>query len=154
LLAESQLDAEQMQYVEVFRRAGANLLILINDILDLSKIEAGHLELEHVPFDLEELVDQAIELTGVRTRAKGLNLMSHLLPGLSTFLVGDPSRLRQVLINLLGNAVKFTEAGEVLLTVQNHPSGKSGEIEFAISDTGCRNSAGQAGNHLRQVRPS
>jgi len=136
MLAESQLDAEQMQYVEVFRRAGANLLILINDILDLSKIEAGHLELEHVPFDLEELVDQAIELTGVRTRAKGINLMSHLLPGLSTSLVGDPARLRQVLINLLGNAVKFTEAGEVLLTVQNHPSGKLGEIEFAISDTG------------------
>jgi PAS domain S-box-containing protein len=136
MLAESQLDAEQMQYVEVFRRAGANLLVLINDILDLSKIEAGHLELEHVAFNLEELVDQAIDLTGVKTRAKGINLMSHLLPGLSTSLVGDPARLRQVLINLLGNAVKFTEAGEVLLTVQNNASGRSGEIEFAISDTG------------------
>jgi len=136
MLAESQLDAEQKQYVEVFRRAGANLLILINDILDLSKIEAGHLELEHVAFDLEELVDQAIELTGVKTRAKGINLMSHLLPGLFTSLVGDPARLRQVLINLLGNAVKFTEAGDVVLTVQNHVTGGPGEIEFAISDTG------------------
>jgi two-component system sensor histidine kinase/response regulator len=136
MLAESQLDAEQMQYVEVFRRAGSNLLILINDILDLSKIEAGHLELENVDFDLEDVVDQAIELTGVKTRAKGIVLMSHLAPGLSTALVGDPTRLRQVLINLLGNAVKFTDAGEVLLTVQNHPSGSPGEIAFAISDTG------------------
>src|ERR1700678_4201543 len=116
-----------MQYVEVFRRAGANLLILINDILDLSKIEAGHLELEHVDFDLEEVVDHAVELTGVKTRAKGIGLMTHLSPGLATALAGDPARLRQVLINLLGNAVKFTEAGEVLLTVQNRESGKSGE---------------------------
>src|ERR1700678_488493 len=116
-----------MQYVEVFRRAGANLLILINDILDLSKIEAGHLELENVVFDLEDAVDQAIELPGVKTRAKGIVLLSHLAPGLATALAGDPTRLRQVLINLLGNAAKFTEAGEVLLTVQNRESGKSGE---------------------------
>jgi hypothetical protein len=93
MLAESNLDPEQMQYVEVFRRAGANLLVLINDILDLSKIEAGHLELEHVDFDLEELVDQAIELIGVKTRAKGIVLLSHLAPGLVTALAGDPRRL-------------------------------------------------------------
>jgi PAS domain S-box-containing protein len=136
MLAESPLDAEQMQYVEVFRRAGANLLVLINDILDLSKIEAGHLELEHVPFDLEELVDQAMDLTGVKARAKGIVLMSHLSPNLITALLGDPTRLRQVLINLLGNAVKFTKAGEVLLTVQNHESGRLGEIKFTVSDTG------------------
>jgi len=136
MLAESQLDAEQMQYVEVFRRAGANLLILINDILDLSKIEAGHLELEHIDFDLEELLDEAVELAGVKARVKGIVLMCHMAPKLMTALKGDPVRLRQVLINLLGNAVKFTEAGEVLLTVRNHESGKPGEIEFSISDTG------------------
>jgi PAS domain S-box-containing protein len=136
MLADSKLDAEQMQYVDVFRRAGANLLVLINDILDLSKIEAGHLEMEEVDFNLEESVDEAMELTGIKTRAKGLVLLSHLSPGLTTSLVGDPTRLRQVLINLLGNAVKFTEAGEVLLTVQNHASGRPGEIQFAISDTG------------------
>jgi PAS domain S-box-containing protein len=136
MLAESRLDAEQMQYVEVLRRAGTNLLVLINDILDLSKIEAGHLELEHLDFDLEEVVDQAIELTGVKTRAKRIALLSHLSPGLPTALVGDPSRLRQVLINLLGNAVKFTDEGEVVLTVHSHKSGKSGEVDFSVSDTG------------------
>jgi PAS domain S-box-containing protein len=135
MLWESQLDAEQMQYVEVFRRAGANLLVLINDILDLSKIEAGHIDLENIEFDLEEIVNQAIELTAVKARAKGILLVSRLVPGLPTALIGDPTRLRQILINLLGNAVKFTESGEVVLAVQNHGS-KSGEIEFAISDTG------------------
>jgi PAS domain S-box-containing protein len=84
MLADSKLDAEQMQYVDVFRRAGANLLVLINDILDLSKIEAGHLEMEEVDFNLEELVDEAIELIGIKTRAKGIVLLSHLAPNLTT----------------------------------------------------------------------
>jgi PAS domain S-box-containing protein len=136
MLWESNLDADQMQYVEVFRRAGSSLLVLINDILDLSKIEAGHLDLESVEFDLEEVVDQAIELTAVKARAKGILLLSRLVPGLTTTLTGDPTRLKQILINLLGNAVKFTESGEVVLTVQNHESRKPGEIEVAISDTG------------------
>jgi PAS domain S-box-containing protein len=136
MLWESQLDAEQTRYVEVFRRAGASLLVLINDILDLSKIEAGHLDLERVEFDLEEVVNQAMELTGVRARAKGILLVSHLAPGLATALIGDPTRLRQILLNLLGNAVKFTESGEVVLAVRNRESGNPGEIEFAVSDTG------------------
>src|SRR3984957_6715588 len=112
ILWETHLDAEQMQYVEVFRRAGASLLVLINDILDLSKIESGHLELECVGFNLEEVVNQAIELAAVKARAKGLLLVSRLVPGVATALMGDPMRLRQVLINLLGNAIKFTESGE------------------------------------------
>ena len=136
VLWESPLNAEQMRYVEVFRRAGSNLLGLINDILDLSKIEAGRVELESVIFDLEEVVEQAIELTGVKARVKGLALRSHLAGGVSTSLVGDPTRLRQILLNLLGNAVKFTDSGEVVLTVRNHGSGQPGEIEFAVSDTG------------------
>ncbi len=133
MLWDSRLDTDQRQYVEVLRRAGAGLLLLINDILDLSKIEAGHLELERVEFDLEEVVDQAIELTAVKARAKGLVLLSHFSPGLVTSLMGDPSRLRQILINLLGNAVKFTSSGEVVLTVKDH---ESGQIEFSVSDTG------------------
>ena len=136
MLWESHLDGEQMHYVDVFRRAGASLLILINDILDLSKIEAGHLDLERVEFNLEEIVNQAIELTALKARDKGILLVSRLLPGLGTALIGDPTRLRQVLINLLGNAVKFTESGEIVLSVQNHASGKPGEVEFAVSDTG------------------
>jgi len=122
--------------VEIFQRAGANLLLIINDILDLSKIEAGHLDLERIEFDLKEVVNQAMELTAVKARAKGIKLVSRLSPGLATSLIGDPARLRQVLINLLGNAVKFTESGEIGVEVQNREFGKSGEIEFSVSDTG------------------
>jgi PAS domain S-box-containing protein len=136
VLWETPLNAQQMQYLEVIRRAGSDLRMLIDDILDLSKVDAGHLELEHVEFDLEEVVDRAIELTAVKARAKGLVLLSHLTPGLGTCFAGDPSRLRQVLVNLLGNAVKFTERGEIVLTCRNHESGKPGLIEFAVSDTG------------------
>ena len=135
LLWDSPLNAEQMQYVEVFRRAGSSLLALLNDILDVSKIEAGRLELEHVEFDIEEVVDHAIELTAVKARAKGIMLLSRLACS-RTPLMGDPTRLRQVLINLLGNAVKFTAAGEVVLTLRNREPGKPGLIEFSVSDTG------------------
>ena len=133
MLWESELDSEQTQFVEVFRRAGANLLVIINDILDVSKIEAGHLDLENVEFDLEEVVDDAIELSAVKARAKGVLLFSSLVSGLPARMMGDPTRLRQILINLLGNAVKFTEAGEVVLTVEKH---EPDTIEFTISDTG------------------
>ena len=136
LLWDTHLDAQQREYVGVFQSAGSCLLTLINDILDLSKIEAGNLELERIEFDLEEVVDQAVELTGGKARAKGLVLLSRMPPGVSTALVGDPARLRQILINLLGNAVKFTESGRVLLTVENHESGLPGMLEFSVSDTG------------------
>ena len=136
LLMESKLDAEQVQYVDVVRHAGANLLVLINDILDLSKIEAGHLELERIPFYLEKVVDEAIELISMKARAKGLRLTCHSSPDLATALVGDPNRLRQVLVNILGNAVKFTDSGAIEFSVRNYESGTPGEIEFSISDTG------------------
>jgi len=122
--------------VEVFRRSGANLLELINSILDLSKIEAGHLELENVRFDLEEVVGQAIELAVVKAHSKGIRLESRLAPDVRTDLIGDPTRLRQILTNLLSNAVKFTESGGVVLTVRNHETGSADEIEFIVSDTG------------------
>jgi signal transduction histidine kinase len=135
MLSESPLATEQLDYLDVLRRAGADLLLLINDILDLSKIDAGHLELQCVAFDLDEVVDQAMELAGVKARAKGIELLAHLPAGVPTFLMGDPTRLRQILIHLLGNAIKFTEIGEVVLTVRE-ASGKLAEIEFAVSDTG------------------
>jgi CheY-like chemotaxis protein/HPt (histidine-containing phosphotransfer) domain-containing protein len=136
MLWESDLDTDQRQYVEVFRRAGAGLLSLVNDILDFSKLEAGRLELERIEFDLREVIDQAVELSVLKAHAKGLALLSYLSPDVPTRLIGDPRRLRQILINLLGNAVNFTSAGEVVLTALNHESGAPGEIEFSVSDTG------------------
>jgi len=136
LLWESKLDAEQIQYVDVIRHAGANLLLLINDILDLSKIEAGRLELERIEFQLEKVVDETVEVVSLRARAKGLSLKRHSSPDVPTVLVGDPNRLRQILINILGNAIKFTDSGAIELGVRNHESGRPGEIEFLISDTG------------------
>jgi two-component system sensor histidine kinase/response regulator len=135
LLSETDLDEDQRQYVEVFRRAGANLLTLINDLLDISKIETGNLELEQTEFALEEVVDQSVELVASRAQAKGLELVPRADPRLAAHFLGDPNRLRQVLINLLGNAIKFTESGEVSLTVRPAPDLTDG-IEFAVSDTG------------------
>ena len=136
LLWESELNSEQLRYVEVFRRAGSSLLTLINEILDLSKIEAGHLELECIEFDLENEVRNVMELIEVKTRAKGLKLTSRLMPGLNSARVGDPTRLRQILINLLGNAVKFTDAGEVALHVHVPDVSDPGYVEFSVSDSG------------------
>jgi len=135
LLWESDLSEEQRKYVEVFRRAGSNLLILINDILDLSKIESGHFELEKAPFDLTEVVDQVIELLRPRARKKGIAMSAEIVPGTQTALIGDATRLRQVLTNLLGNAVKFTETGEVRLEVRA-ASAEPGDLDFMVSDTG------------------
>jgi signal transduction histidine kinase len=134
VLSETRLDADQRHYVEVFRRAGSTLLGLINDILDVSKIEAGRLELESVEFDLEELLDQAMELIAPTARAKEISLLCRLAPGTCTDLIGDPTRLRQIVINLLGNAVKFTLAGEIVLAVEN--TDVPGCIRFGVRDTG------------------
>ena len=136
LLWESKLDVEQRQYVDVFRRAGNNLLLLINDILDLSKIESGKFELETVPFVLDEVVDQTIDLIGPRARAKGLTLSVRRAPVLPVALAGDPHRLRQVLVNLLGNAVKFTERGEITLSIRSDGPPHEGRLIFDVADTG------------------
>ena len=135
LLSETELNDAQRQYVQVFRRAGSSLLSLINNILDFSKIEAGHFDLEETEFQLRELLDQTIELVAPKTRAKGLALVLRLNPNVANRFTGDANRLRQVLINLLGNAIKFTEAGEVAVTVQAPETGPSG-LEFLVSDTG------------------
>jgi PAS domain S-box-containing protein len=132
LLAETPLDPEQRNHVEICRRAGSALMSLIDDLLDLSKIEAGKLELEHVEFNVEEVLEQAIELAAPKARAKKLVLALRAAPGLPDVACGDPNRLRQVLINLLGNAVKFTEQGEVVLEA----SRSGGWVSFAVSDTG------------------
>ena len=135
LLWESDLDFTQRKYVEVFRRAGGQLLTLVNDILDVSKIESGQFELEHVTFDLAEAVDSTVELIRPKTEAKQVGLISHVAPGITPFVSGDPTRLQQVLVNLLGNAVKFTERGEITLTV-TPDSDDSCRLRFEVTDTG------------------
>ena len=133
MLSESNLDAEQRRYVEIFQRAGSNLLTLVNDILDLSKIEAGHLEFEKVEFDPERVVDEAIELIAPKAIAKKLRILSSIAPDVPRSVIGDPARVRQVLINLLGNSIKFTHEGGI--TVHLAP-GDGGVIGFSVSDTG------------------
>jgi PAS domain S-box-containing protein len=137
LLAKTPLSPEQDKYVQIFRRAGDNLLHLINDILDLSKVEASQLELERTRFSLNDLLGKVTEMVAVRAHEKGLALVCEIAPEVPRDLVGDPTRLRQVLLNLLGNAIKFTESGEVGLRVTPDSDGSvPGALRFTISDTG------------------
>ncbi len=137
LLSETPLNPEQRQYVQIFRKAGHTLLNLINDILDLAKVEAGRLELEELPFDLNDLIERTTEMMAVTARERQLELDWQVSPDVPTRLVGDPNRLRQILVNLLGNAIKFTERGEVSLRVQNDPDTKeAGCLRFSVADTG------------------
>ena len=123
--------------MQIFRRAGDNLLNLINDILDLSKVEASQLELERTGFSLNDLLEKVTEMVAVRAHEKGLALVCEIAPNVPTDLVGDSTRLRQVLLNLLGNAIKFTESGEVALRVTpDADSSVPTALRFTISDTG------------------
>lgn len=137
LLWETQMTPEQRKYLRIFRRAGSNLLNLINDILDLSKVEAGHLELESIDFDLNEVLDKAVEILAMRANEKGLELACHLAPEVPSSLIGDPHRLNQILINLIGNALKFTDKGSVIVRITNEPGAATpGVIRFSVTDTG------------------
>ncbi len=117
LLLETPLQDEQREYVETIRTSGDALLTIINDILDFSKIEAGRMELESQPFDLRECIDGALDLIAQRAKEKDLNLACVTEPTVPPALVGDATRLRQVMVNLLGNAIKFTEKGEIAVEV-------------------------------------
>ncbi|MBV8772637.1 MAG: response regulator [Deltaproteobacteria bacterium] len=137
LLAETELSSEQRRYLDVMTANGNALLELINSILDLAKIEAGRLQMETTEFDLTDLVEKTISTFGVRCHGKGLELAARIEPGVPERLIGDPLRLRQILINLLGNAVKFTEIGQIVLTVAGAPrSNNPGDLVFMIADTG------------------
>jgi PAS domain S-box-containing protein len=122
LLLDTHLNGEQRDYLETVKKSADSLLSVINDILDFSKIEAGKLELEHVPFDLRETLGDMLNTLALRAHQKGLELACHIAPGVPETVVGDPTRLRQVLINLVGNAVKFTEQGEVVVDVNREGS--------------------------------
>ena len=137
LLAKTELTAEQDKYVQIFQRAGENLLNLINDILDLSKVEASQLELEKTGFSLHDHLEKVAEMVGPRAQEKGLALTITVAPDVPMALIGDPTRLRQVLLNLLGNAIKFTFAGHVSLKVTTQTGQSSPPIlQFTVTDTG------------------
>jgi PAS domain S-box-containing protein len=137
LLAETQLTAEQKQLVDVFRGAGENLLLLINDILDLSKIEAGQIELENIEFEPRKLLEKTIEILDLRAQEKGIQLNFRVSPDVPKRLLGDSHRLRQVLINLIGNAIKFTEQGEVYVHLKKDKCvDDAGGLYCSVTDTG------------------
>jgi len=137
LLAQTRLSATQDKYVQIFRRAGENLLNLINDILDLSKVEASQLELERTGFSLKEQTEIAIEMVTARAQEKGLTLSCDIAADVPDNVIGDPTRLRQVLMNLLGNAIKFTASGTVSLRVESDGDPLSPtSLRFSVRDTG------------------
>jgi two-component system sensor histidine kinase/response regulator len=137
LLLDTDLDEEQREYAETVRSSGDNLLTIINDILDFSKIEAGKMHVEVIDFDLRAAVEESVGLLAERAYGKGLELASPVGPEVPTALKGDPGRIRQVLVNLLGNAVKFTEEGEVILRVGlTEESGDAAVVRFEVKDTG------------------
>ncbi|HLH05268.1 MAG TPA: PAS domain-containing protein [Bryobacteraceae bacterium] len=136
LLWDTNLDPAQREYVGRFRRAGSTLLTLINDILDLSKIESGRFELEQTDFALEDTIERTMELVVPRAKAKQISAAARIEPGTCTALSGDPARLQQILLNLLGNAVKFTSQGGVTLEVRQRPAESAVHLEFTVIDTG------------------
>ena len=137
LLLDTELTAEQRRYAELARGSGESLLQLINDILDFSKIEAKKLELETIDFDLRVLLDNLASILSATAQAKGIELLCRTDPAVPSALRGDPGRLRQVLTNLAGNAIKFTDHGEVVVRVELTEEGESDSVlRFSVRDTG------------------
>jgi PAS domain S-box-containing protein len=137
LALETKLNRDQREYLGMVKSSAHSLLGLINDILDFSKIEAGKLELEAIGFSLRDCIGGMLKPLGLRADQKGLELVADILPDVPDHLVGDPMRLRQILINLTANAIKFTEQGEVVVKVANQaaPNGES-HLHFSVADTG------------------
>src|SRR5580658_7256876 len=137
VLSATPLSSDQQKCVDVFQRNGVSLLNLINDILDLSKVEAGRVDLEATEMDLREVIARAMEVVEVRATAKALSLRQVIAPGVPLQLIGDPHRLRQIIINLLGNSIKFTDQGGLEVRVDLDPDDtRPGRLRFGISDTG------------------
>ncbi|MCH7754284.1 response regulator [candidate division KSB1 bacterium] len=137
LTLETQLNSEQRGYLNVVQSSSEGLLSLINDILDFSKIEAGQMELEHIELNLREVVEGVAEMLGTRANAKGVEMLCYIDAEIPSWLVGDPTRLRQILINLTGNSIKFTEQGDVAIKVKFRKQNDNAvELHFKVSDTG------------------
>ncbi len=137
LALDTDLDDEQREQLGLVKSSAESLLMIVNDILDFSKIEAGRMELDHADFSLRETLDEAVTSVAVRAHQKGLELLCDVAADVPDALTGDAGRIRQVLINLLGNAIKFTERGEVMVTITNDGWGEGKALlHLAISDTG------------------
>ena len=143
LLAETNLTPQQWDFVNTIRCSGEALLTLISDILDFSKIEANKMELENTPFYLESTVEAAVEIAGMQAAQKRLQLAYFIHDDVPPWIIGDDHRLQQVLLNILNNAVKFTEEGEIVLeiwsqSVRNSTANlpKASEIHFRVKDSG------------------
>ncbi len=140
VLLDTSLSEDQLEYTQSIRSSGEALLTIINDILDLSKIEAGHFRIDDIPFNVLRTVEECLDVVNGRAHEKGVELLLDIRPGVPTHGRGDPARVRQVLLNLLGNAVKFTERGEVILTVSRalENDGQDGKVtlRFEIKDSG------------------
>jgi signal transduction histidine kinase/DNA-binding response OmpR family regulator len=137
LALDTNLTHEQREYLETVKTSSEALLVVINDILDFSKIEAGRIELESTEFDLRDCLESALRTVAVRADEKGLELLCEVAPEVAETVKGDAGRVRQVIINLVGNAIKFTDAGEVAVRVQpDEQDGAEGLLHFTVSDTG------------------
>jgi len=148
LLLDTTLDAEQNEYVGIVKSSADALLRVINDILDFSKIEAGMLLIEQIPFGLLHTIDETRKAVSARTRDKGLELVCEIAPDVPASIIGDPGRLRQILVNLLGNAIKFTNRGKITVRVALAQSGDQRLLlHFSVADTGI----GIAADKLRSI---
>ena len=157
LLLETDLDVRQRDYAQTVRNSGEALLTIINDILDFSKVEAGKLEIEDIEFNVRTVVDDVVDLLAGPAQTKGLELVAVIESSVPAVVSGDPGRVRQVLTNLIGNAVKFTQTGEIVVRVTEADGAVQVQdtiVRFEVSDTGDGIAAGQARSGLPALRPS
>ncbi len=137
LLLDTPLNPEQKNYVETLRVSSDNLMTIINDILDFSKIESGKMMIEEAPFELRNCIEDALDIFAPKAIEKGIDLLYLIQPDVSPFLVGDVNRLRQIMVNLINNAIKFTEEGEIFISIEKIEEGDGyQELQFSVKDSG------------------
>ena len=137
LALDTRLTRDQRAYLATVKDSADSLLALVNDILDFSKIEARKLDLDYIEFDLRDTLEDSLKVLAPRAQQKGLELACHIRPDVPDALLGDPGRLRQIVFNLVGNAIKFTELGEVVLHVETQTCSEDEvQLGFAVTDTG------------------
>lgn len=137
LLLDTPLNPEQKNYVETLRVSSDNLMTIINDILDFSKIESGKMMIEEAPFELRNCIEDALDIFAPKAIEKGIDLLYLIQPDVSPFLVGDVNRIRQIMINLINNAIKFTEEGEIFISIEKVADGDGyQELQFSVKDSG------------------